>query len=74
MFTAKGAPASVTRRCLVPGMNSFRRALYDRGKGYGRQEGNLVGGGDVWSVKRTDSYQQLPRWGDRNNSGKAKYS
>lgn len=27
MFTARGGPASVTRRCLVPGMNSFRRAL-----------------------------------------------
>lgn len=37
MFTAKGGPASVTRRCLVPGMNSLRRALNSRNDGAAEQ-------------------------------------
>lgn len=39
MFTARGGPASVTRRCLVPGINSLRRAL--QGRTNGRTDGRV---------------------------------
>lgn len=70
MLTAKGGPASVTRRCLVPGMNSLRRALHSTdGQTDEQNEWGGGGGSCAQSEKRWEgvTFIHLTNGGVRKN-------